>query len=401
MPGNAGVGIVTAPASTEAPGKHPVVIAVPNEQVAGEQRVATVPEVVQKLTKAGHVVRIEHDAGTAAFYPDALYTAAGATVVTGRNELFSGADIVLFVQPPTVAEAEALSEGTIAVGFMNPTRNLDAIAKMRDRNVTAFALELVPRITRAQSMDALSSQATAGGYVAAVLGANNCPKFLPMLTTAAGTIRPATVLILGAGVAGLMAIATAKRLGALVEAYDVRRAAGEQVRSLGAKFIELEINAEGQGGYARELTAEEKVKEQEMVSAAVARADIVITTAAIPGRKAPVLVTKETVAKMKPGAVIIDMAAETGGNCELTEAGKTKQVNSVTIIGPRNLPARVPYHSSQMLAKNLQAFLGLLFTKEGALVTDYADEILKASMLVHAGQVTYKPAADLINGGKS
>ena len=308
---------------------------------------------------------------------------------------------MLFVQPPTAAEAETLTEATIAVGFMNPTRNLDAIAKMRDRKVTAFALELVPRITRAQSMDALSSQATAGGYVAAVLGANNCPKFLPMLTTAAGTIRPATVLILGAGVAGLMAIATAKRLGALVEAYDVRRAAGEQVRSLGAKFIELEINAEGQGGYARELTAEEKVKEQEMVSAAVARADIVITTAAIPGRKAPVLVTKETVAKMKPGAVIIDMAAETGGNCELTEAGKTKQVNSVTIIGPRNLPARVPYHSSQMLAKNLQAFLDLLLTKDGALVTDYTDEILKASMLVHAGQVTYKPAADLINGGKA
>jgi NAD/NADP transhydrogenase alpha subunit len=209
------------------------------------------------------------------------------------------------------------------------------------------------------------------------------------------------VLILGAGVAGLMAIATAKRLGALVEAYDVRRAAGEQVRSLGAKFIELEINAEGQGGYARELTAEEKVKEQEMVSAAVARADIVITTAAIPGRKAPVLVTKETVAKMKPGAVIIDMAAETGGNCELTQAAKTIHVNGVTIIGPSNLPARVPFHSSQMLAKNLHAFLGLLFTKEGALVTEYTDEILKASLLVHAGTVTYQPAADLLKGGKA
>ena len=192
---------------------------------------------------------------------------------------------------------------------------------MRDRKITAFALEFVPRITRAQSMDALSSQATAGGYVAAILGADNCPKFLPMLTTAAGTIRPATVLILGAGVAGLMAIATAKRLGAIVEAYDVRRAAGEQVRSLGAKFLELEINAEGQGGYARELTPEEKEKEQQMVSAAVARADIVITTAAIPGRKAPVLITRETVATMRPGAVIIDMAAESGGNCE-TDAGR-------------------------------------------------------------------------------
>ena len=395
------MGQLTAPAGTEAPGSHPVVIAVPKETAAGEQRVATVPEVVQKLVKAGHAVRIEHDAGTAAYYPDALYTAAGATVVSGRHELFSGADIVLFVQPPTVDDVAELPEGTIAVGFMNPTRNLDAISRMRDRKITAFALELVPRITRAQSMDALSSQATAGGYVAAVLGANNCPKFLPMLTTAAGTIRPATVLILGAGVAGLMAIATAKRLGALVEAYDVRRAAGEQVRSLGAKFLELEINAEGQGGYARELTAEEKVKEQEMVSAAVARADIVITTAAIPGRKAPVLVTKETVATMKPGAVIIDMAAESGGNCELTQAGKTVREHGVMIIGPQNLPARVPFHSSQMYAKNLQAFLGLLFTKEGALVTDYADEILKASLLVHAGTVTYQPAADLLKGGKA
>jgi NAD(P) transhydrogenase subunit alpha len=245
-------------------------------------------------------------------------------------------------------------------------------------------------------MDALSSQATAGGYVAVILGAGHCPKFLPMLTTAAGTIRPSTVLVLGAGIAGLMAIATAKRLRALVEAYDVRRAAGEQVRSLGAKFLELEINAEGQGGYARELTAEEKLKEQEMVSAAVARADIIITTAAIPGRRAPVLVTKETVATMKPGAVIIDMAAETGGNCELTQAGRTIQANGVTIIGPKNLPAKVPFHSSQMYAKNLQAFLTLLVDKNGTLVTEYTDEILIASLLVHAGQVRHQPTKDLL-----
>jgi len=271
---------------------------------------------------------------------------------------------------------------------------------MRDRKITAFSLELVPRITRAQSMDALSSQATAGGYVAAILGAENCPKFLPMLTTAAGTIRPATVLILGAGVAGLMAIATAKRLGAIVEAYDVRRAAGEQVRSLGAKFLELEINAEGQGGYARELTAEEKEKEQLMVSAAVAKADIVITTAAIPGRRAPVLITKETVAKMRPGAVIIDMAAETGGNCELTQSGKTIHLHGVTIIGPQNLPARIPFHSSQMYAKNLQAFLTLLIDKEGSLIREFSDEILAASLLVHAGEVRYGPTRDLLAGGK-
>jgi NAD(P) transhydrogenase subunit alpha len=272
---------------------------------------------------------------------------------------------------------------------------------MRDRKITAFSLELVPRITRAQSMDALSSQATAGGYVAAILGAENCPKFLPMLTTAAGTIRPATVLILGAGVAGLMAIATAKRLGAIVEAYDVRRAAGEQVRSLGAKFLELEINAEGQGGYARELTAEEKAKEQEMVSAAVARADIIITTATIPGRKAPVLITKDTVARMRPGAVIIDMAAETGGNCELTQAGKTIREHGVTIIGPRNLPARIPFHTSQMYAKNLQSFLTLIIDKNGAVTGDFSDEILAASLLVHAGEVRYGPARDLLKGVRS
>jgi len=392
---------LSAPASAQdIKGINPVIVAVPREQTPGEQRVATVPEVVQKLTKAGHVVRIEHDAGTGAYYPDNLFTAAGATIVSGRVELFSGAKVVLCVQPPTVADVEMLSEGTIVIGFMNPARNLDAIARMRDRKVTAFALEFVPRITRAQSMDALSSQATAGGYVAAVLGADNCPKFLPMLTTAAGTIRPATVLILGAGVAGLMAIATAKRLGAIVEAYDVRRAAGEQVRSLGAKFLELEINAEGQGGYARELTPEEKAQEQQMVSAAVARADIIITTAAIPGRKAPVLVTKETVATMRPGAVIIDMAAESGGNCELTQVGKTIREHGVMIIGPQNLPARVPFHSSQMYAKNLQSFLALLITKEGTLVTEFTDEILTASLLVHAGKVVHKPTSDLLNGGK-
>ncbi|MDD1647189.1 MAG: Re/Si-specific NAD(P)(+) transhydrogenase subunit alpha, partial [Methanomicrobiales archaeon] len=367
--------------TTAAPVTKGIVIAVVREQAPGEQRVASVPEVVQKLTKSGYEVRIEHDAGAGAFYPDDLYAAAGARIVTGRADLLQGAAVVLCVQPPSVADVEMLAEGTIVIGFMNPATNLEMVARMRDRKVTAFALEFVPRITRAQSMDALSSQATAGGYVAAIMGADNCPKFLPMLTTAAGTVRPAMVLILGAGVAGLMAIATAKRLGALVEAYDVRRAAGEQVRSLGAKFLELEINAEGQGGYARELTPEEKEKEQQMVSAAVARADIIITTAAIPGRKAPVLITKETVATMRPGAVIIDMAAESGGNCELTQAGRTVREHGVLIIGPQNLPARVPFHSSQMYAKNLQSFLALLVTKDGAIVTEFTDEILVASLL--------------------
>jgi NAD(P) transhydrogenase subunit alpha len=385
---------------TAAPVTKGIVIAIVREPAPGEHRVATVPEVVQKLTKSGYEVRVERDAGAGAFYPDDLYVAAGARIVTGRAELLQGAAIVLCVQPPSVADVEMLAEGTIVIGFMNPATSLSTVARMRDRRITAFALELVPRITRAQSMDALSSQATAGGYAAAILGADHCPRFLPMLTTAAGTIRPATVLILGAGVAGLMAIATARRLGAVVEAYDVRRAAGEQVRSLGAKFLELAINAEGQGGYARELTPEEKVQEQQMVSAAVARADIVITTAAIPGRKAPVLITKETVATMRPGAVIIDMAAESGGNCELTQAGKTVKEHGVTIIGPQNLPARVAYHASQMYARNLQSFLSLLMDKDGSLTREFTDEILAASLLVHAGEVRHKPTLDLISGGK-
>jgi len=405
------VGIVSTPATAQevtrniqtrpdGPATVPVVIAVPRELAPGEQRVATVPEVVQKFTKSGYTVRIEHDAGAGAFYPDDLFLAAGAKIISGPAELFDGSHIVLRVQPPTVSDVDQLAEGTIVVGFMNATNNLAAVARMRDRKITAFALELVPRISRAQSMDALSSQATAGGYVAAILGAGHCPKFLPMLTTAAGTIRPATVLILGAGVAGLMAIATAKRLGAMVEAYDVRRAAGEQVRSLGARFLELEINAEGQGGYARELTSEEKEKEQLMVSAAVARADIVITTAAIPGRKAPVLITRETVATMRPGAVIIDMAAESGGNCELTRAGKTVREHGVLIIGPQNLPARIPFHTSQMYAKNLQSFLALLIDKDGVIVREFTDEILAASLLVHAGEVRHGPTQALLTGGK-
>jgi H+-translocating NAD(P) transhydrogenase subunit alpha len=375
-----------------------IVIAVVKERAPGEQRVATVPEVVQKLSLSGFKVRVEHDAGAGAFYPDDLYIAAGAEIAPGRAELLDGATIVLFVQPPTIADVEMLAEGTIVIGFMNAANNLSTVARMRDRNVTAFALELVPRITRAQSMDALSSQATAGGYAAAIVGAYNCPKFLPMLTTAAGTIRPATVLILGAGVAGLMAIATAKRLGAMVEAYDVRRAVGEQVRSLGAKFLELEINAEGQGGYARELTPEEKVEEEQMVSTAVARADIVITTASIPGRKAPVLITKETVATMRPGAVIVDLAAESGGNCELTQSGETVKVHGVTIVGPQNLPSRVAFHASQMYAKNLQSFLSLLVSADGVLTGEFTDEILASSLLVSAGKVQHKPTLELING---
>ncbi|MCI4366314.1 MAG: NAD(P)(+) transhydrogenase (Re/Si-specific) subunit alpha, partial [Thermoplasmata archaeon] len=273
----------------------PVRIAVPRETAPLERRVALVPEVVQKLVKGGAFVAVEAGAGEGSYYPDAAYVTAGAEIVADHGALLGSADLLLGVQPASVRDIALLRPNTVVIGLLNPSRNLDGVAAMKAGSITGFALELVPRISRAQGMDVLSSQATAAGYYSAVLGAELSPKFLPMLTTAAGTIRPARVLILGAGVAGLMAIATARRLGAIVEAYDVRRAAGEQVRSLGAKFLELAINAEGAGGYARELTPEEKAKEQEMVAKAVGEADVVITTAAIPGRPSPRLIAASTV----------------------------------------------------------------------------------------------------------
>ncbi|MGD1099071.1 MAG: NAD(P) transhydrogenase subunit alpha [Thermoplasmata archaeon] len=374
-------------------------IVVPTEVTPGERRVSLVPDVVKQLTKAGVEVVVEAGAGASSGYPDALYTAVGAQTQTDRSALFGSAAIVLKVQAPTPEEIGWMKPGTVVVALMNASRSLDRVAKMRDAKVTAFALELLPRITRAQSMDVLSSQATAAGYRAMLIGASLSPKFLPMLTTAAGTIRPAKVLILGAGVAGLFAIATAHRMGAIVEGYDVRRAAGEQVRSLGAKFLELQINAEGAGGYARELTDEEKKQEQAMVAKAVSEADVIVTTAAIPGRKAPVLIRKEMVAAMRPGSVIVDLAAESGGNCELTKPGENVVVNLVTIAGPLNLPSQLAFNASQMFAKNLESFLTLLFTREHALVTDYSDEILAASLLVSNGVVMHKPTADLLSKG--
>ena len=379
----------------------PVVFAVPKESAAGERRVALVPEVVTRLTKAKHEVRVASGAGHEARYPDADFVAAGAKVVSDRASLYGGAQVVLRLQAPTSAELGGLAEGTVVIGLMNPARNLEGVTRLRDAKLTSFALELLPRITRAQSMDVLSSQATVAGYRAMLIGAELAPKFFPMLTTAAGTIRPARVLVLGAGVAGLMAIATAKRLGAIVEAYDVRRAAGEQVRSLGAKFLELQINAEGTGGYARELTDAEKAQEAEMLAKAVGEADVVVTTAAIPGRRAPILLRKETVARMHDGAVVVDLAAETGGNCELTKAGETFETAGVTIAGPLNLPSQLPFHASQMYARNLESFVRLLLDAQGSLVTDYSDEILAASLLTRAGAVAHKPTADLLAGGKA
>lgn len=376
----------------------PVSIAVPKEVAPGERRVAMVPEVAGRLAKAGIEVRVESGAGESAYYPDSLYAAAGAKVLPGGAPLFQGAHIVLKVQPPTPQEVALLSPGTILIAQVNATRNLESVKAMRDRPLTVFALEFLPRITRAQSMDVLSSQATVAGYRAVLLGAEETPKLLPMLTTAAGTIRPATALILGAGVAGLMAIATAKRLGAIVVGYDVRRAAGEQVRSLGAKFLELPINAEGAGGYARELTAEEQAMAKAMVDRALSTADLVITTANIPGKRAPRLISQEVVATMRPGAVIVDMAAEGGGNCELTQPGKRVVEHGVIILGPLNLPAEVPFHSSEMFAKNIQSFLTLLLDKEGKVVPTFADEILAASLLTQGGKIQNKMVGDLLGG---
>jgi len=375
-------------------------LVVPKEVAAGERRVALVPEVVKKLVRPEVEVVVEHDAGASAGYPDSEFTAAGARIEADRAALYRGASIVLKLQPPTVEEVGRIAPGTVVVAVVSASRNLDRVAALRDRKLTTFALELLPRITRAQSMDVLSSQATVAGYRATLLGAELSPKFLPMLTTAAGTIRPAKVLILGAGVAGLMAIATAHRMGAIVTGYDVRRAAGEQVRSLGARFLELAINAEGAGGYARELTDEEKKKEQEMVAGAVAESDIVITTANVPGRRAPLLVRREMVARMHPGSVIVDLAAESGGNCELTKPGEVVEESGVTITGPLNLPSQLAFHASQMFAKNLQSFLGLLIAKDGTQITDYSDEILAASLLTKDGTIVHAPTAALVAGGK-
>lgn len=377
----------------------PVVVAVPRETSPGERRVALVPDVVTRLAKAGVEVRVEAGAGKEAFYTDDAYTKAGAKVLPDRREVIASADLLLKVQPPTVEEVGWMKAGSIVVSFMNPTRALDTIQAIRDRKLTAFAMELVPRITRAQVMDALSSQANVAGYESVLIGAEACPKYFPMLTTAAGTVRPAKVLVMGAGVAGLQAIATAKRLGAMVEAYDVRREAGEQVRSLGAKFLELQIDAKGSGGYARELTAEEKLLQQKLVADAVANADVAITTANVPGRKAPRLIEKDMVARMRPGSVIVDLAAESGGNCELTRPGETVVVNGVSVIGPLNLPSKLSFHSSQLYSKNLQAFLELLIGKDGKLVPSFTDEILAASVLTTNGEVKYAPTRDLLAGG--
>ena len=351
-------------------------IAVPRERAPREARVALVPESVSRLVKAGSTVCIEKDAGLAAGFPDAQYVAAGATVAADFSGATTGADLTCKVQPPTAAEAALVPEGSSLVSAWQPAGTPDALAALTTRKITLLALERVPRITRAQSMDILSSQATVSGYKAVLIGASALPKMLPMLTTAAGTLAPAKVFVIGAGVAGLQAIATAKRLGAIVSAFDVRAAAREQIQSLGATALTIDVggDAEGSGGYAKAQTDDQARLTQEGIAKHVAGVDLVITTAAIPGRKAPVLITDAALRGMKTGSVIVDLASETGGNCEGTKPGETVTVGGAQIIGPLNLPSQAPFHASQMFSKNVLTFIQHI-TKENALNIDAADEI--------------------------
>jgi NAD(P) transhydrogenase subunit alpha len=374
----------------------PLTVGVLKETSAHEARVALTPDVAAKLAELKVAVHIERGAGERSHLTDELYR--GVVFDAAARDVLAAARVLLKVQPPTLEEVAALAPGAVVIGFLQPHANLDIVRALRDRKITSFAVELIPRISRAQSMDALSSQAAVAGYKAALLAANALDKFLPMLTTAAGTIRPSQVLVIGAGVAGLQAIATVKRLGAIVEAYDVRSATKEQCQSLGAKFVDTGVAAEGTGGYARELTADEKAKQQAVLDQHIAKADAVITTAAIPGRAAPRIISKAAVAAMAAGAVIVDLAAESGGNCELTVAGETVVTpNGVKILGPRNLPSELARHASQMYARNLLNFIQPAI-KNGELAIDWQDEVFAQSVLTRDGEVKHAGTAKLLGG---
>ena len=364
-------------------------VAVLKETRSAENRVALVPLGVKSLVKRGLTVTVQTGAGETSGVSDLMYREAGAEIAASAQETLEDAKLILVVNPPSSNELAHLSEGSILVGFLDPLSDPDLVSRLIELKVTGISMELVPRITRAQSMDALSSQATVAGYKAVLLAANHLPKFLPMFTTAAGTIRPAKALILGAGVAGLQAIATARRLGAIVEAFDVRPAVKEQVESLGASFLESEeeVTAEGEGGYAKELTEDQHSKELELIGSALIDTDIVITTAQIPGRKAPVLITEDMVKTMKYGSVIVDLAAESGGNCELSEAGETVLAHGVQILGPSNLPTSIPVHSSQMYSKNIVTLISEFISDDGQIQLDFENDVVGPSTVTHGGEV--------------
>jgi H+-translocating NAD(P) transhydrogenase subunit alpha len=369
-------------------------IGVPKEVLDGELRVALVPEVVRKLSAGAagpqHELLVERGAGAGALIPDAQFEEAGAKLV---DDAWT-ADLVVKVAPPTAKETGYLRSESVLIGFLQPLTNGEGIKAIAKTGATSFALEAVPRISRAQSMDALSSQANISGYRSALIGAQELGRFFPMLMTAAGTIRPATVLVLGAGVAGLQAIATARRLGAVVQGFDVRAAVKEQVESLGARFLEFDLGGdlEGAGGYAKELTAEQQARQQELMAEAIGEVDVVITTALVPGRRAPILVTEEAVKKMKPGSVVVDLAGEAGGNCELSEPGQNVLRHDVKILAPLNVPSTMAEHASQLYARNIEALLGLMISEEGELSLDFDDEVIAGACITRGGEIVHEGA---------
>jgi len=369
-------------------------VGVPKESREGERRVALIPDVVQSLTGGGIEVAVESGAGESAGHPDSEYSDAGASV--GSADDAWGADVVVKVALPTIEEIGRLRSGQVLIGHLAPLTSGKTTKALADAGVTSFAMEAIPRITRAQAMDALSSQANVAGYAATLLAATEVGRFFPMMTTAAGTVAPARVLVLGAGVAGLQAIATAKRLGAVVSGFDIRRAAWEQIASLGGRPLELDFipDAEAEGGYARPLTDEENEKVREALAEAAARQDVIITTALVPGRKAPLLITAEAVRNMQPGSVIIDLAGESGGNCELSKAGETVIENGVKIIAPLHLPSEMATHASQLYAKNVENLLKLLVSEEGALNIDFDDEVVAGACLTHEGEIKNERARE-------
>lgn len=381
-----------------------MIAGVPSETCTDERRVALVPAGVASLSKIGCTVHVETGAGEKAGFPDHVYEEAGATVVADRGLLFEKADVIVQIRggganPESGREdIDRLRENQLLIGFLEPLSAFDDLSAIAARKVTACAMEMIPRTSRAQSMDALSSQANIGGYKAALLAAERLPRMFPMMMTAAGTITPAHVFVVGVGVAGLQAIATCKRLGAVIQAYDVRPAVKEQVQSVGAQFVELELEtskSEGSGGYAQAMDEAFYAKQREMMVRVVAENDVVITTAAIPGKRAPILVTEEMVKGMKPGSLVIDLAAERGGNCELTEPGTTVVKHGVSIIGEVNLPSTVPYHASQMYSNNIVNFLKLMI-KDGALNTDVEDDIVQGATVVRGGEIVHPMVKDLM-----
>ncbi|MDF7673940.1 NAD(P) transhydrogenase subunit alpha [Acetobacteraceae bacterium ESL0709] len=372
-------------------------IAILRETLPDEKRVAMIPAVAQRLSKLGATLVLEKNAGTAATYTDDAYIKAGVSQEADLTKLLADADIVLAVQPPSVETIGKMKPGALLVSFVHAQSCPDITKALRDKKITTFAMELVPRISRAQAMDALSSQAALSGYYTVLLGSTHMQKILPMMTTAVGSLRAARVLVMGLGVAGLQALATAKRLGAVCEGYDVRPETKEQAESVGAKFVDTGIDARGTGGYARELTAEEKAKVREIVSQHIAQADLVITTAAIPGRKAPRLIDADQLAAMKEGSVVVDMGAPNGGNCEGTKNGETVKIGPVTLIGPTNLPSALAAQASELYAKNILNLLEQVI-KEGVLKPDFTDDVIKGTTLTHDGKITNEAARKAIEG---